>query len=223
MGTNSAGLKAKKDSFLNNIQVFNFPSCITIQETKLRNCGNFKLNNYQVFEKRRTGLGGGLLTAIDQNLDPVLIQSANDDCEVLVVQCQVGSQNIRIINGYGPQEDEPLNKRLTFWQAMEQEVVSAKNANCMVLIEFDANAKLGYELIKDDPNQISENGRLLKDVIQRETLVLLNSSPLCQGVVTRHRVTKNSEEKSVIDFIITCEKLAAFLENMVIDDARNFP
>ena len=143
MGTNSAGLKAKKDSFLNNIQVFNFPSCITIQETKLRNCGNFKLNNYQVFEKRRTGLGGGLLTAIDQNLDPVLIQSANDDCEVLVVQCQVGSQNIRIINGYGPQEDEPLNIRLTFWHAMEQEVVSAKNANCMVLIELDVNAKIG--------------------------------------------------------------------------------
>ena len=129
-----------------------------------------------------------------------------------MVQCQIGSQQIRIINGYGPQEDDPLNKRLVFWQAIEQEVVSAKSANCMVLIELDANAKLGYELIKDDPNRMSENGRFLKDIIEREALVLLNSSPLCQGVVTRHRVTKNAEEKSVIDFIITCDKLSIFLE-----------
>ena len=82
---------------------------------------------------------------------------------------------------------------------------------------------MGYELIKDDPNRISENGRFLKDIIERENLVLLNSSPLCQGVITRHRVTKNNEEKSVIDFIITCDKLSIFLEKMVIDDARNYP
>ena len=68
MGTNAAGLKAKKDSLLNNIKMFNYPSCISIQETKLRNCGNFKLKNYQVFEKRRSGFGGGLLTA---SIDPI--------------------------------------------------------------------------------------------------------------------------------------------------------
>ena len=76
--------------------------------------------------------------------------------------------------------------------------------------------KLGYELIKDDPNRILENGRFLKDIIERENLVLLNSSPLCQGVIARHRVTKNNEENSVIDFIITCDKLSIFLEKMVI-------
>ena len=79
MGTNAAGLKAKRDSLLSNIEFFNFPSCITIQESKLRNCGNFKLDKYQVFEKRREGGGGGLLTAIDHNLDPVLIQSEDED------------------------------------------------------------------------------------------------------------------------------------------------
>ena len=35
MGTNAAGLKAKKDSLLSNIEIFNFPSCITIQETQV--------------------------------------------------------------------------------------------------------------------------------------------------------------------------------------------
>ena len=222
MGTNAAGLKAKKDSLLSNIEIFNFPSCITIQESKLRNCSNFKLDKYQVFEKRREGAGGGLLTAIDHNLDPVLIQS-DEDCEVLVVQCILRRQKIRIINGYGPQEDDPLIKRMKFWETIEQEVVSAKKEKCMILIELDANAKLGSEIIRNDPNKISENGRLLRNLIERKSLELLNSSPLCEGTITRHRVTRNSEEKSVIDYIITCDKLRAFLVDMTIDDKRDFP
>ena len=63
-GTKSAGLKAKKDSLMHNIKLFNYPSCITIQETKLRTPGIIKLKNYQVFEKVRPGQGGGLLTAV---------------------------------------------------------------------------------------------------------------------------------------------------------------
>ena len=73
---------------------------------------------------------------------------------------------IRIINGYGPQEDEPIVSRLTFWQSLEQEIVAAKNSNCMVLAQMDANAKLGKHVIKHDPHDISENGRLLKSLIK---------------------------------------------------------
>ena len=112
LGTNSAGMKAKKDSLMHNIKLFNYPSCITIQETKMRSKGNIKLKNYQVFEKNRQGYGGGLLTAVEQNLNPVLIECANEESEILVVQCQIRKMKIRILNEYGPQEDEPLIKRL---------------------------------------------------------------------------------------------------------------
>ena len=125
MGTNAAGLKAKKDSLIENIRLFGFPSVITIQETKLRKMGSLKIENYQIFEKIRNGYGGGLLTAVDSNLEPVLIEAANDECEILVVQVKLGASKIRIINGYGPQEDDPFDKRLAFWQAVEQEVVAA--------------------------------------------------------------------------------------------------
>ena len=36
LGTDAAGLKAKKDSLRENIKLFNLPSVITIQETKYR-------------------------------------------------------------------------------------------------------------------------------------------------------------------------------------------
>ena len=126
LGTNAAGLKAKKDSLKENVKLFNYPSVITVQETKYRKSANFKLENYQIFEKLRPGFGGGLLTAVDKSLDPVLIQPVNEDIEILVVQCNIGKMNIRIINGYGPQEDDPITKKLTFWQTLEQEINAAK-------------------------------------------------------------------------------------------------
>ena len=85
MGTNAAGLKAKKDSLIENIRLFDRPSIITIQETKFRKMGNLKIENYEIFEKIRTdGYGGGLLTAIEKSLEPVLIEASNEENEILV-------------------------------------------------------------------------------------------------------------------------------------------
>ena len=124
MGNNCAGLKAKKKSLVQTIKAFKFPSCITIQETKLRKMGSIKLAEYQIFEKIRPSLGGGLLSAIKTNLNPVLISPVNENVEILVVQCQVNDLQIRIINGYGPQDDEPLASRLEFWSTLEQEIIA---------------------------------------------------------------------------------------------------
>ena len=60
-----------------------------------------------------------MLTAVDSNLEPVLIEDANEESEILVVQVKLGGSKIRIINGYGPQEDDPLAKRQAFWQAVD--------------------------------------------------------------------------------------------------------
>ena len=69
---------------------FGGPSCVLLQETKLRHPGTFKIPGYQIFEKLRSGLGGGLLTAIDESLSPMLICTGkeNEDTEILVVQIQ---------------------------------------------------------------------------------------------------------------------------------------
>ena len=222
LGNNCFGLKAKKDSLYQTIKAFNFPSCITIQETKLRNMGSVKLSDYQVFEKLRPGLGGGLFTAIRESLSPVLIAPSKEEVEILVVQCQVNEMQIRVINGYGPQDDDPLATRLNFWMSLEQDIIAAKDANCLVLVQLDANAKVGKTIIPLDPNETSENGKLLLKLIERENLRIQNISPLCRGTITRQRVTKQGEEKSILDYIITCDKLNELLEDMMIDEAQTF-
>ena len=45
---------------------------------------------------------------------------------------------------------------------------------------------------------------------------------MCRGSITRQRITKNSEEKSILDYVITCEKLLQILEVMIIDEAQTF-
>ena len=87
LGSNSNGLKAKIDSLQNNINTFSRPSCIVLQETKLFKSGSMSLPGYQIFQLNRMGrLGGGLLTAIDDSLQPVLVSAGDDDAEILVVQ-----------------------------------------------------------------------------------------------------------------------------------------
>ena len=82
IGANSNGLKAKKESLFNIINQLK-PSIITIQETKLRKPGQIRIPGYQNFERVRSGtLGGGLLTSILEDLNPVLISTAKDDIEI---------------------------------------------------------------------------------------------------------------------------------------------
>ena len=83
MGSNANGIKGKMDSLKSAIRVYNRPSAITIQETKLRS-KHLNIPGYQVFLKNGEGLGGGLMTAVDENLSPVLISSPESD--ILVVQ-----------------------------------------------------------------------------------------------------------------------------------------
>ena len=75
-GTNANGLKGKIDSLENGLQQFGNPSFVTIQETKLRS-NNFKIPGYQVFQINRTGFGGGILTAVDENIGSVLVTSTD--------------------------------------------------------------------------------------------------------------------------------------------------
>ena len=107
-----------------------------------------------------------------------------------------------------------------FWQEIEKEIIASKLANCALIIQCDANAKLGNTIIPNDTHQMSNNGRILFDILTRQNLFVLNSDILCQGTTTRHRNTKKNVEKSVIDYIIVCDVLKDYFESMTVDEER---
>ena len=135
MGSNANGLKSKFDSLLNVINIFDKPSCITIQETKLRTNGLNNIPGYQVFQLNRTGLGGGLLTAAHDDLDPVLIK-ADIEVELLIIQVKIGNNQVRIFNAYGPQENN-FDESLNFWSSLEKEIIESRQENCYILIQME--------------------------------------------------------------------------------------
>ena len=85
---------------------------------------------------------------------------------------------------------------MTFFQALEEEVVKAEMAGRSIILSMDANSKLGTEHIPGDPNKKSENGKVLEGVLQRHALCVANGSQgKVTGVVTRERTTKERTEK----------------------------
>ena len=112
--------------------------------------------------------------------------------------------------------------RISFWQALNQEVRASKIDDCLPVIQLDANAKLGKNFLREDPNDISENGRLLLGLVERENLMVLNASDQCTGGITRHRQTKDATENSILDYVIVCDKMAEYFHSMLIDDRRVF-
>ena len=61
---------------------------------------------------------------------------------------------------------------------------------------MDSNCHVGSGLIPGDPNPQNENGKYLQCFMERNPrLTIVNSLDLCQGLVTRHGVTTQREEK----------------------------
>ena len=178
------------------------------------------IENMVVFEAIRSKKGGGTLCAVHKDLNPKLIEEYNEPFELLVIEVVAGDRDIRVITGYGPQENWEEEKRLPFFRALEEEVIKASNAGKSVIIEMDANSKLGRQFIPGDPHSITPNGKLLALVIERQNLIVANGTAKCEGVITRRRVTQNRVEESVIDIVIISKDMEERLDDIEIDEAR---
>ena len=66
---------------------------------------------------------------------------------MLVMQVGVDGREIRVITGYGPRENLKADKTMPFFSKLEGEVESAKLAKKSIIIQIDANSKLGESVI----------------------------------------------------------------------------
>ena len=218
---NAAGLKHKTEDLKNKIKYFG-SSIISIQETHHRKKGKFKANKFKVFESiRKNKERGGSMLIIHEDLSPILIKEYNESFELLVVEVQTEKKPIRVITGYGPQETWREDERMPFWLALDEEISTAELNGRSVIIQMDANAKLGKSFIRDDPHMISGNGKILAGIVERHAMTVMNGlTKKCYGTITRERITLDSSEKSVIDFMIISNDLSDHIENMHIDEDR---
>ena len=225
-GINAAGIKCKIDSFDTILSSLK-PHIWMIEETKLKpneeiKCGS--ISDYQVFYlSRQESHGCGLALGVNKVFESTLISQGDDNTEVMSVLVVIGEIPIRVIVGYGVQENAPKKKKEDFWEYIENEIIEADKEEQGVLIQIDGNLHAGEELIKNDPNPKNRNGKLFLQFLQcNPTLTVVNSLDICEGVITRQRETEVRKEQAVLDFFIVNEKLRPFLKSMLIDEKREF-
>ena len=83
-------------------------------------------------------------------------------------------RSIRIMTGYGPQETWDLEVKMKFFCALEEKIAKAANEGKSLIIMGDLNSKLGPEYIRKDPKEITENGKILAGIMERNALSVVN-------------------------------------------------
>ena len=141
IGANAAGIFNKIESLKRIVNLFK-PGVSFLQETKAARKNKLKLSNYVIFEhvRKETG-GGGLVTAIHETLEPVSVNSEDEE-ELITVEAKLGDQKVRFINGYGPQENSPEAVRASFFDHLDLEVKRASVAGTFICIECQTGTEL---------------------------------------------------------------------------------
>ena len=121
--TNGAGVKNGKVASLNAEVQSTQSNIVTLQETHCTQKSKIMMDKtFVVFEAIRNRKGGGTLVAINEDLNLKLIAEYAEEFELLVVEVDTEDTSIRVISGYGPQENLEEEKRLPFFIALETEI-----------------------------------------------------------------------------------------------------
>ena len=131
--------------------------------------------------------------------------------------------SISCTSAYGPQNTATKETKHIFWTYLSNTAESARNAGKGFILQGDLNSTLGPSIIPGDPNQKNENGKLFEEFLIQNKLTPVNSLSLCKGVITRTRLlVTGRQERSAIDFYVVCERVLAFVKEMVIDNDRKY-
>ena len=165
----------------------------------------------------------GTMMGVHVSLQPMLISEYSDKFEMLVVEVKISNKEVRVITAYGPQENLSIEERMPFFSTLEEEIVSANMSNKSIIIQMDANSKLGRGLVPKDNHEQTQNGAALAGVVERNALVVLNSlNTGVKGAVTRRRVTVNSIEESIIDFVMISPDLLGEFEELIVNEQKDY-
>ena len=114
---NCAYLKHGKIKSLNAEVRSTKANIVTLQETHYRQKGKSMMDkSFVVFEAIRNKKGDGTVIAVHENLKPKLIEEYSDEFKLLVLEVKTESHNIRVISGYGPQENQNRLVKKNKWK-----------------------------------------------------------------------------------------------------------
>ena len=116
MSTNAAELKGKLISFKSELETSN-AGVFIVQETHYLTKGKV-IEKFDILEAIRNKVKGETMNLVHTALKPFLIQEYSNELRHLVVERTIANKQIRIISGYGPQENWAEAERMPFFHSI---------------------------------------------------------------------------------------------------------
>ena len=219
---NINGLRSKLDSLhqiLDQLQ----PEIVCLCETKV---GTSKtIDKYAntigykgISRCSKDGQGGLVIAGKINSVGAILDVTSSPLNSILVGRIAVRGGHIRIILGYAPQETEKLEIREEFFTDIGIEIQRGMDNNDAVIVVGDLNAKIEGD--KKSVIPMSNNGKLLYELIQDYHLEVTNLSDRCVGKWTH--VIRTSGETSRLDYVMADKEGANKIMSMMIDEPTLF-
>ena len=161
------------------------PSVFFVEETKYKDTGKLKFDNYVIFELvRENREGGGLALGCAKDLNPVWVREGDDSVEALSVEIFVKKMKIRCCVAYGCQECDSIDRKEAFWTYLDEEVLEADSSESGFILHFDGNLWAGKDIIPNDPRPQNRNGKLFEEFLKRHPhLTVVNDLPQCERLI----------------------------------------
>ncbi len=219
---NINGLSSKTESLKKIVGILS-PDIVALCETKLAKSTKGVLSNtfhnsqYKVIPRFTKAGKEGLVVAVKHNaFKSVLDVTSTQLNTILSVRLVTGSENIRLILGYAPQEDDDEEVREEFFQELELELRCCVSAGDLPIVVGDFNAKLeANESPQGFPT--SDNGRLFYNSLKEYDLSVLNFTAKCRGKLTH--VIRTTGASSVLDYCAVSNDRMDSISTMQIDES----
>ena len=213
---NVNGIGDKCESLLTAAQAYD-AHLIAITETKQIPP---KIEGYGkwISKERKNRGGGGVAITVKDEIYPKIskIEDIEDDeMDVVWVELRKNQkEKIHIGVYYGKQENAKREEVENEFELLNSHINMLKNKG-EVIIMGDFNAKLNIEE-NNVKQQMSANGKHLKNLIDMNKLETVTIKPDTTKWTRQNR--NNTEEKSVIDYIITTPKTAMTTTETIVDE-----
>ena len=218
MYANARGLQSKRCS-LQDIMEERQPEVILLTETQLKSNTGVRFEGYTFFGKNRDDNNGGGVGILVRNDIKGQCSPYYSDKDLEIIWISIRQKDMRpIYMGayYGKQESRTNREEIEHEMDLLMEEIEQIKQDGEILLLMDGNGKLG--LLGENP---SRNGKMLLEVFQNTDLCLLNNSEKCSGIVTWQN-TKNQNEKSAIDFVLSSRSFEPNIQEVRIDEDGHF-
>ena len=212
---NPQGITGKITSLISAAQATE-AQIIALAETKLNKTTPL-VNGYTWINKPRKSEGGGVAFLIRNDIEKNVekIEDLEDhDQEILWIKLNTSRTKTCIGVFYGPQEKCTQEEAQRQYSQLTSQIIKMKREGEVILMgDFNAKVKVQETLIDQKETR---NGTLLNSMVE-DTNTVISSLKANQGTWTRVN-RKNTNERSIIDYVIMTEGINNTTKSIVIDE-----